>query len=49
MMTYLIGVGGFALPALLGNIIGGSVLFAMMAYAQVRHEIESDSTTSRSA
>ena len=32
-------LGGFALPALLGNIIGGSALFAMMAYAQVRHEI----------
>jgi formate-nitrite transporter family protein len=70
LMTYLIGVGGFAhivagsleayllllsgelgpaaalsgfaLPALLGNIIGGSALFAMMAYAQVRHEIKPD-------
>jgi formate/nitrite transporter FocA (FNT family) len=33
-------LSGFALPALLGNIIGGSALFALMAYAQVRHEIE---------
>jgi formate/nitrite transporter FocA (FNT family) len=32
-------LGGFAVPALLGNIIGGSALFALMAYAQVRHEI----------
>jgi formate-nitrite transporter family protein len=32
----------FALPALVGNIIGGSALFAMMAYAQVRHEIRPD-------
>lgn len=38
---------GFALPALVGNIIGGSVLFAMMAYAQVRHEIEANPTTPR--
>lgn len=33
----------FALPALVGNIVGGSALFAMMAYAQVRHEIPPDS------
>ncbi len=39
-LGWLDALGGFALPALLGNIIGGSVLFAMMAYAQVRHEIE---------
>lgn len=38
-------MSGFALPALLGNIIGGSLLFAMMAYAQVRQEIEDDPTT----
>ncbi len=42
-------LGGFALPALLGNIIGGSVLFAMMAYAQVRHEIEANPPTRRRA
>lgn len=39
-LSWADALGGFALPALLGNIIGGSVLFAMMAYAQVRHEIE---------
>jgi formate/nitrite transporter FocA (FNT family) len=38
-------VSGFVLPALLGNIIGGSLLFAMMAFAQVRHEIEADPDT----
>lgn len=42
-------MSGFALPALLGNIIGGSLLFAMMAYAQVRHEIEVDPNTSLTA
>jgi formate/nitrite transporter FocA (FNT family) len=30
---------GFLLPALAGNIIGGSALFAILAYAQVREEI----------
>ncbi len=33
-------VGGFALPALAGNIFGGTVLFAMIAHAQVMQEIE---------
>jgi formate-nitrite transporter family protein len=32
-------LGGFALPALLGNIIGGTVLFTVIAYAQVMKEI----------
>lgn len=30
----------FFLPVLLGNIVGGSVLFALLAHAQVRGEIE---------
>lgn len=30
---------GFIAPALLGNILGGSALFAILAYAQVREEI----------
>lgn len=30
----------FALPTLVGNIIGGSTLFALISYAQVREEIE---------
>ncbi len=31
-------VFGFAVPTLLGNIIGGTVLFALISYAQVREE-----------
>jgi formate/nitrite transporter FocA (FNT family) len=37
-MTLLDGVVGFILPALLGNMIGGTVLFALLAYAQIRDE-----------
>jgi formate-nitrite transporter family protein len=29
----------FTLPVLLGNIVGGSALFALLSYAQVMHEI----------
>ena len=32
-------VGSFLLPALAGNILGGSALFALLAHAQVHHEI----------
>lgn len=32
-------LGGFLLPALFGNIIGGTGLFAMLAHAQVKEEI----------
>ncbi len=32
-------VGGFLAPALLGNIIGGTALFALLAYAQVMEEL----------
>jgi formate/nitrite transporter FocA (FNT family) len=32
-------LAGFALPVLAGNIIGGTVLFAMISYAQVMKEI----------
>jgi formate/nitrite transporter FocA (FNT family) len=32
-------LGGFALPALAGNVVGGTALFAMIAYAQVMKEI----------
>ncbi|HVZ46325.1 MAG TPA: formate/nitrite transporter family protein [Ramlibacter sp.] len=39
-----LGVGellsGFALPALAGNIVGGTALFAMISYAQVMKEME---------
>lgn len=30
---------GFALPALLGNVVGGTVLFALLSHAQVMREI----------
>jgi len=32
-------IGGFLLPALVGNVIGGTVLFALISYAQVMKEI----------
>ena len=33
-------LGGFTLPVLAGNIIGGTALFALLSYAQVMKEIE---------
>lgn len=33
------GLGGIIFPTLIGNIIGGSALFAMIAYGQVSEEI----------
>jgi formate/nitrite transporter FocA (FNT family) len=38
-LSLLGAVFGCVLPALLGNIIGGTGLFAMMAFAQVREEL----------
>ncbi len=35
-------VGGFILPALVGNLIGGTGLFAVVAHGQVRYEIETE-------
>jgi formate-nitrite transporter family protein len=32
-------LGGFTVPVLLGNIVGGTVLFAVLSYAQVMKEI----------
>lgn len=32
-------LGGFVLPALIGNIIGGTGLFALLAHAQVKDEL----------
>ncbi len=32
-------VGGFVVPAVLGNIVGGVVLVALLNYAQVRQEL----------
>ena len=36
-------IGGFLVPALTGNIVGGSALFAVLAHAQVRSEIAPES------
>ncbi|MEM7508439.1 MAG: formate/nitrite transporter family protein [Pseudomonadota bacterium] len=36
---------GFILPALIGNIIGGTGLFAMLAYTQVRAELDDHTGT----
>jgi formate/nitrite transporter FocA (FNT family) len=75
VMTYLIGIGGFAhvvagtaeamtlvahgelswqamglgfvLPVLLGNIIGGTALFALLSHAQVMHENNGDGLSER--
>ena len=33
-------LGGFLVPVLLGNIVGGTVLFALLSYAQVMKEID---------
>jgi len=41
-VTLLDATLSFLLPALLGNVIGGSVLFALISYAQVREEVDPD-------
>jgi formate/nitrite transporter FocA (FNT family) len=38
-LPLLSGLGGVILPTLIGNIIGGSALFAMIAYGQVSEEM----------
>jgi formate/nitrite transporter FocA (FNT family) len=40
--SFVRAVGGFILPALIGNIIGGTGLFAVVAHGQVRDEIKKD-------
>jgi formate/nitrite transporter FocA (FNT family) len=32
-------IGGFIAPVLIGNIVGGTALFALLSYAQVMNEI----------
>lgn len=39
-MSFSGAIGGFILPALVGNIIGGTGLFAVLAHGQVRDEIK---------
>lgn len=38
-MTLVQGLFGFLLPCFAGNVIGGSLLFALLAYGQVKEEI----------
>jgi formate/nitrite transporter FocA (FNT family) len=38
--SFAVTVGGFILPALAGNIIGGTGLFAVLAHGQVHYEID---------
>ncbi len=40
MLSISDGVFGFFLPVLAGNILGGTVIFALLAFGQVRHEIK---------
>lgn len=41
-ISLLKAIGGFIIPALIGNIIGGTGLFAVIAHGQVRSEIAVD-------
>lgn len=38
-LSVIDGLWGFVVPALLGNVLGGTVLFSLLAYGQVRREI----------
>ena len=38
-LHWLAMIGDFMVPVLIGNIIGGTALFALIAYAQVMKEI----------
>lgn len=40
-------VGRFLLPTLAGNVVGGTLLFTVLSYAQVREEITRDRTDAR--
>lgn len=44
--TLLRSAFGFVLPALVGNIIGGTALFALLAYAQIRDEVRQNASKS---
>ncbi len=39
-LSLIAGIGTLILPSLAGNVIGGTGLFALLAYAQVRKEID---------
>jgi formate/nitrite transporter FocA (FNT family) len=38
-MSIVTAITGFAVPTLIGNVIGGTALFALISYAQVMYEI----------
>ena len=40
-------LGGFIVPAFVGNVLGGTVLFATLAYVQVMEEISADRRKAR--
>lgn len=40
-------VGRFMLPTLAGNVVGGSAIFALISYAQVREEVEDSGSDGR--
>ena len=44
-ISFLHALGAIILPALIGNIIGGTGLFALLAHAQVRQELTDDRQT----
>ena len=46
-MSALALVFRFGLPTLAGNVIGGTALFALIAYAQVMAEIDSSAPKRR--
>ncbi|KKN50524.1 hypothetical protein LCGC14_0631770 [marine sediment metagenome] len=44
-LTVADGVGGLLVPSLFGNILGGTGLFALLAYGQVRQELDDGGAT----
>ena len=40
MLSFTTAAFGFFIPVLLGNIVGGTAVFTLIAYAQIRPEIE---------
>jgi len=48
LLTWAVGVGhlrllwDFTVPAFFGNVVGGTLLFALLAYAQVKAEIDGE-------
>lgn len=38
-ITFATALTGFFIPALVGNVVGGTLLFTMLTYGQTRHEL----------